>query len=127
MTQSAVHLQRLAPTREAADELYRRIVERAAGGDANDRLYQLEASMDYDPNPLLDRIEAATLAINFADDELNPAALGTLEEGIAKVKNGRAELLAAGPNARGHHSALDAALWKDELAKFLSEISISEK
>lgn len=119
MTQSAVHLQKLAPTREAADAHYRRIVERAAGGDANDRLYQLEASMDYDPTPLLERIEAAVLAINFADDELNPVTLGTLEDGIAKVRRGRAVVLPAGPDARGHHSALNAAAWKPELASFL--------
>ena len=119
MTQSAVHLQKLAPTRDAADAHYHRIVERAAGGDANDRLYQLEASMDYDPTPLLERIEAAVLAINFADDELNPAALGTLEDGIAKVRRGRAVVLPAGPDARGHHSALNAAAWKRELAPFL--------
>src|SRR5690606_106885 len=102
--------------------LYRRFVERAAGGDANDRLYQLEASMDYDPLPLLDRIKAAVLAINFADDELNPAALGTLEAGIAKVKNGRAKLLAAGPGARGHHSALYASLWKAELEALIAQL-----
>lgn len=119
MTQSAVDLQRLAPTRRAADELYARLVEKASGGDACDRLYQLEASMDYDPTPLLEKIEAPVLAINFADDELNPAALGTLEAGVAQVKQARAVVLPAGAHSRGHHSALSAALWKAELQTFL--------
>ena len=119
MTQSAVDLQRLAPTRKAADELYARLVEKASGGDACDRLYQLEASMDYDPTPLLEKIEAPVLAINFADDELNPATLGTLEAGVAQVKHARAVVLPAGAQSKGHHSALRAALWKAELQTFL--------
>jgi homoserine O-acetyltransferase len=121
MTQSAVHLQQLAPTREAADALYARLVGRASGGDANDRLYQLEASMDYDPTPLLDRIDARVLAINFADDELNPPALGTLEAGIRRVRNARAVVLPPAEQPRGHHSALQAAHWKRELAAFLAQ------
>jgi homoserine O-acetyltransferase len=119
MTQSAVDLQRLAPTRLAADALYERLVEKASGGDACDRLYQLEASMDYDPTPLLEKIEAPVLAINFADDELNPAALGTLEAGVAQVKHARAVVLSAGAQSKGHHSSLRAALWKAELQNFL--------
>jgi homoserine O-acetyltransferase len=121
MTQSAVHLQRQAPTREAADALYKSIVEKAGKGDACDRLYQLEASMDYDPTPLLARIQARVLAINFADDELNPAALDTLDTGIAQVKDARAVLLPTRPESRGHHSALHAAHWKAELEAFLAE------
>ncbi len=122
MIASAVDLQRQAPTRQAADALYARLCERAQGADANDRLYQLESSMDYDPTPLLERINARVLALNFADDELNPAELGTLEAGIAKVKNGRAVIFPAGPNSKGHHSALHAALWKAELKAFVDEV-----
>lgn len=122
MTASAVHLQQMAPTREAADALYTRLWERASAGDANDRLYQLEASMDYDPTPLLEHIEARVLAINFADDELNPVALGVLESGIRSVKHGRAIVMQPGAQSRGHHSALHAALWKHELDTFLREL-----
>lgn len=123
MTASAVHLQNLAPTRAAADALYLKLCARARETDANDRLYQLEASMDYDPVPLLERIEAEVLAINFADDELNPAALGTLESGIARMRNARAVVLPAGPDSRGHHSALRAALWKHELQPLLARLA----
>ena len=122
MTASAVQLQKLAPTREAADALYRRMVQRASAGDANDRLYQLEAAMHYDPAPLLERIEARALAINFEDDELNPAHLGTLEAGIARVANARAVVLPVGPGSIGHRSALQAQLWKTELQVFMTEL-----
>lgn len=122
MTASAVHLQQMAPTREAADALYLRLRERASAGDANDRLYQLEASMDYDPTPLLDLIDARVLAINFADDELNPVALGVLEIAIASVKHGRAVVLPASPHSRGHHSALHACIWKREFENFIREL-----
>ncbi|TCT06157.1 homoserine O-acetyltransferase [Aquabacter spiritensis] len=122
MTTSPVHLQRLAPTRAAADALYQQFCARAEAGDANDRLYQLEASMDYDPTPLLARIEARILAINFADDELNPAALGTVEAAIAGLKAARAVMLAPGPEPRGHQAALHAALWKAELQAFVAAL-----
>ena len=121
MTQSAVDLQRQAPTREAADALYERLVQRARQGDACDRLYQLEASMDYDPTPWLDYIEAHVLAINFADDELNPVALDSLQTGMARVKRGRAVVLPIQRDSKGHHTALQPALWKAELEAFLTD------
>ena len=127
MTQSAVDLQRQAPTREAADALYERLVQRARQGDACDRLYQLEASMDYDPTPWLDYIEAHVLAINFADDELNPVALDSLQTGMARVKRGRAVVLPIQRDSKGHHTALQPALWKAELEAFLTQHPISSR
>lgn len=124
LTRSVVRLQEAAPTREAADALYRQMVERARKGDANDRLYQLEASMDYDPAPGLEKITAPLLAINFADDELNPPALGVLERGIARVRDGRHIVIAAGAQSRGHYTALQAAQWKSHLAAFLTQAGI---
>ena len=121
LTQSVVRIQELAPTREAADALYRQMVERARKGDANESLYQLEASMDYDPAPELHRIKAPLLAINFADDELNPPALGTLDKAIGQLANGRMVLLPVGPGSRGHYTALQAALWKAHLAAFMTD------
>lgn len=121
LTQSVLRLQDLAPTREAADTLYHQMVERARKGDANDRLYQLEASMDYDPSPGLERIVAPLLAINFTDDELNPPQLGVLERGMARLRKGRFALLPVGPQSRGHYTALQAAQWKSHLAAFMDE------
>lgn len=121
LTQSVSRIQELAPTREAADALYHQMVERARKGDANDRLYQLEASMDYDPSPGLERIVAPLLAINFTDDELNPPQLGVLERAMARLPKGRSVLLPVGPQSRGHYTALQAAQWKSHLAVFMDE------
>ena len=120
MLQSVVRLQEQAPTREAADALFRQFLERAKSGDANDRLYQLEATMDYDPSPLLGKIKAPLLAINFADDEINPPELGVMESAIAKIPGARHVLVPAGPKSAGHYTALRAALWKSHLAGFLA-------
>jgi len=118
-TQSVVRIQELAPTRAEADAFYRRMVENARKGDANDRLYQLEASMEYDPSAKLERIKARVLAINFADDELNPPQLGTLENAMARLPAGRFTILPATASSRGHYSAQQAARWAPLLADFL--------
>jgi len=120
MTQSVVRIQEMAPTRAAADELYRRFVERAAKGDANDRLYQLEASMDYDPSGALDRIKARLFALNFADDALNPPELGTLEPAIARIPGARCMTLPAGSLTQGHYTTMRAELWQGRLGDFLA-------
>lgn len=119
LIQSVVRLQEKAPTREAGDELYRQLVERAKKGDANDRLYQVEASMDYDPRDGLGSITARVLAINFEDDELNPPQLGTVEPAIDKIPGAQYELIPAGPETNGHYSTLLANLWAPRLAAFL--------
>ena len=111
LIQSVVRIQEIAPTREAADALYRQMAERARKGDANDRLYQLESSMDYDPAPHLDRITAPVVAINFADDALNPPELGIVEKAIDRLPNGRLVLVPATATSRGHSSALQASQW----------------
>jgi homoserine O-acetyltransferase len=71
-TSNVVRVQERGATREQADALYRQLVENAKKGDANDRLYQIESTMDYDPTPLLEKIKAKLFAINFADDAVNP-------------------------------------------------------
>ena len=120
LTQSVVRLQERASTRAEADALYQQMVERARKGDANDRLYQLESSMDYDPAPGLGRIVAPLLAINFADDELNPAALGSLDDLSKRVPGAEARIVPAGPESRGHYTALQAKQWKHHLADFMA-------
>jgi homoserine O-acetyltransferase/O-succinyltransferase len=90
-------------------------------GDANDFLYALEASRDYDPAPGLERIKAPLLAINTADDLINPPELGLLEREIKRVARGRAIVLPFSDKTRGHGSHTLAALWKDELVRLLAE------
>lgn len=122
MTESVVRIQELAPTREAADRLYAQFVERARAGDANDRLYQVEQTMDYDPSPGLEQITAPLLAINFADDELNPPELGVVEQAMARIPGARHVLVPAGPQSHGHYTSQLAALWKPHLAEFLAAL-----
>ncbi len=87
--------------------------------DVDDVIWEFEATRDYDPGPGLGRIEAPLLAVNFADDEINPAALGVLARAIAKVPWGRAVTLPAGPESRGHQTLQVARLWAHCVAELL--------
>src|SRR5207247_4423771 len=89
--------------------------------DTNDVLYAIEASHDYDPGPNLEKIRAPLLAINSADDLINPPELGTLEREIKRVPHGRAIVIPFSDKTRGHGSHTVAALWKDELVTLLKE------
>jgi homoserine O-acetyltransferase/O-succinyltransferase len=110
---------RAAPTREKADQLLNQRLNGPFSGDANDHLYQWESSADYNPSRGLERIRAAVLAINSADDERNPPELGVLEKEIKRVKNGRAVLIPAGPDTYGHGTTGYARFWKKDLAETL--------
>jgi homoserine O-acetyltransferase len=120
--QSVVRIQEAAPTREAADVLYRQMVERARNGDANDRLYQIECSMDYDPEPHLARLRAPVVAINFADDALNPPELGIAARVVNALPNGRLVVVPASESSRGHSTALLASHWTSHLSDALARI-----
>jgi homoserine O-acetyltransferase len=87
--------------------------------DTNDLLYQLEASLDYDPGPRLGQIRAPLLAINWADDLINPPELGVLEREIRRVPQGRAMLLPFSAESRGHDTQMIAATWKQYLVELL--------
>jgi homoserine O-acetyltransferase len=89
--------------------------------DANDTLYQIESSHDYDPGPGLESIRAPLLAINSADDLINPPELGILEHEIKRVQHGRAVLIPMGPQTRGHGTHTMAAVWKQELIQLLRD------
>ncbi|MGH2399459.1 MAG: alpha/beta fold hydrolase [bacterium] len=88
--------------------------------DANDVLYQVEASRDYDPGPSLEKIRAPLIAINSADDLINPPELGILEREIKRVPKGRAIVLPLSLETRGHGSHTVAALWKRYLEELLT-------
>jgi homoserine O-acetyltransferase len=89
--------------------------------DANDLLYQVQASWDYDPGRYLEKIEAPLVAVNFADDLINPPELGVLERETRRVRQGRAVVVPAGPETRGHGTHTLATVWKEELARLLAE------
>jgi homoserine O-acetyltransferase len=93
--------------------------------DANDVLYALEASRDYDPGPGLERIRAPLVAINFADDLINPPELGILEREIARVPKGRAIVVPFSGSTVGHGTHTLAAVWKTYLAELLAQTGSS--
>jgi homoserine O-acetyltransferase len=111
-----------APTLQKADELLDAYVSNWMKiSDANDVLYALEASRDYNPGPDLDKIKARLLAINFADDLINPPELGILEREIKRVAHGKALLLPMTEHTRGHGTHTLAATWKEPLGELMSE------
>jgi homoserine O-acetyltransferase len=90
-------------------------------GDANDVMYAVAASHDYDPAPDLEKIRVTLAAVNSADDLINPPELGILEKEIKRVPQGRAVVIPYSPETRGHGSHTIAKLWKDELVRLLKE------
>ena len=122
MSSNPVLRQKEAPTlRDADDKIDKFVADYLKTGDANDVLYAIEASQDYDPGPNLEKIRATLLAINSADDLINPPELGILEREIPRLPHGRAIVIPLSDKTRGHGSHTIAALWKDELAKLLKE------
>jgi len=122
MSSNPVLRQKEAPMLAKTDEVLDKFVsDYMKTGDANDVLYALEASHDYDPGPNLEKIRAPLLAINSADDLINPPELGILEREIKRVPNGRAIVIPMSDKTRGHGSHTVAALWKDQLEKLLQE------
>ena len=112
--------QQESPTLAATDAAFDRFVANyLKTADANDVLYAVEASRDYDPAPGLERIQAPLLAVNSADDLINPPELAILEKGIRRVPKGKAVLLPFSDRTRGHGSHTVAALWKDRLLELL--------
>jgi homoserine O-acetyltransferase len=114
--------QAMFPTRETADKyLDEYMRSRAEGLDANDLLYQVNASRNYNPSPGLDKIRAPVMYVNSADDFINPPELGIAEREIKRVKNGRFVLLPIGPETRGHGTHTLAAVWQGYLGELLGE------
>lgn len=123
MTSSPLQLQKEAPVRDSADAYIRHYLERTvAKEDANDYIYQFSASSDYNPAPGLAHIAAPVLAINSADDQVNPPELGLMEKLMPRVKRGRYVLIPISDKTRGHGTHSLPAVWKGYLADFLSQI-----
>ena len=112
--------QQLMPTLSQSDRVLDAVIAQGIqGSDANDLLYGIEASRDYDPGPALETIRAPLFAVNSADDFLDPPELGILEREIKRVPRGRAIMIPLGPETRGHGTHTFAALWKQYLAELL--------
>lgn len=114
--------QALASSREKADKMVEERLAAPFRGDANDILYQWEASADYGVGLNLEAIKARLLAINAEDDERNPPELGIMESQLKRVRNGALFLIPASSETRGHGTTGMAKFWKDELAKFITTL-----
>jgi homoserine O-acetyltransferase len=119
MNSSSLQLQKRAPTREKSDKLADTMQKGYASMDANDLIYQLDASREYDPSPHLAKIKAPLLAINSADDQINPAELSIMEREIKNVKKGRFVLLPITDKTQGHGTNSLPAIWGDYLRELL--------
>jgi homoserine O-acetyltransferase len=121
MGSSPLQMQKQMPSKAAADNAFDATMKaRLASTDANDLLYQVDASRDYNPQPKLETIKAHLLAVNSADDAVNPPELGIIEKEIKRVKNGRFVLLPISDETRGHGTHTLAAIWQRHLADLLS-------
>jgi homoserine O-acetyltransferase len=111
-----------APTLADADRVIDQYVANyMKTGDANDVLYALESSQDYDPGPALERITAPLLAVNSADDLINPPELGILEHEITRVRRGKAVVIPLSDKTAGHGTHTLAGVWRQYLADLLAE------
>jgi len=125
MGSNPVQRQKEAPTLQKADEaLDHYVTASLKTHDANDVLYALEASRDYDPGPGLEKIKPPLLAINFADDLINPPELGILEHEIKRVPHAAALVIPASERTRGHGTHTLAAVWKEQLRQFLQNTDL---
>jgi homoserine O-acetyltransferase len=111
--------QTLAPTTAKADKMVDERLATPVTADANDFVYQWEASHDYDPSAGMERIQATLLAINAADDERNPPETGVTEAAIKRIKNGRLYLIPASTETRGHLTTGNAKFYTEHLRELL--------
>lgn len=123
MTSSPRTQQKQAPTRDDADRFIRGYLDaRMKTMDANDVLYAFDASRDYDPSAKLETIRVPVLAINSADDQVNPPELGLMEKLMPRVRKGRYVLIPISDATRGHGTHTLAAVWQGYLAEFLKQL-----
>ena len=111
--------QTLAPTSAQADKMVDEQLALTVTADANDYIYQWDASHDYDPSAGMEKIEATLLAINAADDERNPPETGVTEAAVKRIKNGRIYLIPASTETRGHLTTGNAKFYAGQLKELL--------
>ncbi|UVO52170.1 alpha/beta fold hydrolase [Sphingomonas sp. SUN019] len=114
-------LQQQYPTRAAAEGFLTTAYARAAAGrDANDLIYQLDASRTYDPSKALEKIKVPVLWINSSDDFINPSGYGIAEPAAKRMPNARFILIPATPETKGHGTHTWAKFWKADLARLMA-------
>ena len=122
MGSAPLQWQKQAPTRDAADKFYEdRLRAGMARTDANDMLFYFDASREYNPAPKLEDIKAPLVAINSADDQINPPELGVMEREIKRVKQGRYVLIPISDQTRGHGTHSLPIIWQQYLKELLKQ------
>jgi homoserine O-acetyltransferase len=114
--------QKLAPTGAQADKLFDERLAAPFTADANDFLYAWESSKGYDPEPGIEKIKAAVLCINAADDERNPPETGATEAALKRIKNAQLLLIPPSEETRGHGTTAQARFYTKELRSFLESV-----
>jgi homoserine O-acetyltransferase len=115
-------LQKAAPTRQAAEKLVDNVLDRmSAHTDANNFIYYVDASRNYNPEPHLDRITVPVMYINSADDFINPPELGMAEKLVKRMPHAQFVLIPISDQTRGHGTHTAAAVWKNYLIQLLAE------
>jgi homoserine O-acetyltransferase/O-succinyltransferase len=122
MGSAPLPMQKEFPTRVAAEQRVDAYLNRAvAATDANDFIYRVNASRNYNPAPKLSTITAPVLWINSADDFINPPELGIAEKMVTQMPHAKFVLLPISDATRGHGTHTLAAVWKNHLIEFLAE------
>jgi homoserine O-acetyltransferase len=121
MGSSPLQMQKQAPTRELAEKYVDDTLKRSSSVDANNFIYYVNASRNYDPSPNLNKIRTPVLWINSADDFINPPELGIAEKMVKRMPHARFILIPISDATRGHGTHTAAAVWKDYLSEFIKE------
>ncbi|HTJ94720.1 MAG TPA: alpha/beta fold hydrolase [Pararobbsia sp.] len=125
MTNNPARLQSEAADRDAATKLYDTLVDNAQHTDANDVLYWFESSWDYNPAPQLAAIRSRLFAVNFADDLINAADLGVMQQAIKAVPNGGFVEMPETAHSYGHQTLAHPEVWKPYLTQLLNDTARS--
>ena len=113
------HLQVIVPDGQAADRFIENARKQAEAVDANDILYSLKSSADYDPEPGLASIKTKVFALNFADDAFNPEELHVLERLMPRVAHGRFFVQPRSETLFGHLTMAHPELWAQHIGEFM--------
>jgi homoserine O-acetyltransferase len=119
MIDGVPHLQQEIPDNDAADKFIQESKLQADHVDANDVLYSLKSSSDYNPEPGLASIKAKVYALNFADDEFNPQELHVLDSLVPKISNGKFVVQPTSPSSIGHLTMINPGLWANHVGEFM--------
>ena len=121
------HFQATLADPNAVNQFLDQVCQQAEKVDANDLLYSLKFSTDYDPEPLLNLIQTKVFALNFSDDEFNPEELHILENQIARVPSARFVVQDGSATSYGHFTMAHPELWADYVSDFMRLIASPAK